>query len=333
MGDGIPEMISVCIPVYNGAQTIKETIQSVLSQTLKDIECVVVDNASSDQTVDVVRSIIDPRIRMFRNDKNIGCGGNLEECKKKAQGDILFYISADDIAAPNSLEKVSAAFALDERIGIVTRPYYWFETDVHRPVRATRQFKEQQVVSITDGFEKVLSVLALSDQISGMAFRKIYMKAGFGQDYFVEMSTQVASMLKECRAVILKENIVAVRIADNGAMKPYVYEKSPMMCWYDMIIKAYDGEVFRPLKDHLIRNFIANNFIGLVQIKNFSGYLALFREIGLLIKLNWLNIFKPTFWFFSLGTIIIPRTILWKMVVFYKNKINSAFLKNIKLGE
>ena len=326
-------MISVCIPVYNGALTIEETIASILAQTVKDFECVVVDNASSDTTPQVVKAIPDTRIRFFRNDKNLGCGGNLNECFNRVRGDVLFFMAADDIASPNALEKVMDAFAMDEKIGIVTRPYYWFQTDVRWPVRATRQFKERQVVSIGDDFDKVSSVLALSDQISGMAFRKKYMKATFGRDYFVEMSTQVAAMLKECRAVILKENIVAVRIADNGAMKPYVYEKSPMMCWYNMVTKTYEGDGFKPLKDHLIRNFIANNFIGFVQIKNFSGYRALFREIGLLIKLNWLNIFKPAFWFFSLGTIIVPRALLWKMVVFYKNKINSAFLRNIKLGE
>ena len=58
----INEKISVCIPVYNGAETIKQAIESVLSQTMSDFELVIVDNASTDNTVDLVKSVDDTRM-------------------------------------------------------------------------------------------------------------------------------------------------------------------------------------------------------------------------------------------------------------------------------
>lgn len=326
------EKVSVCIPVYNGASTILETIRSILKQTFADFELVVIDNASTDNTLEVIKMVKDERIKIYRNEKNIGCGGNLEECKKRATGDILFYISADDVADINAIRKVYDAFKISEDIGIVTRPYYWFDEGVSKPVRATRQFSGNQIVSINDSYEKIRDVIALSDQISGVAFRKKYMDFLFGQKPFVETASIIVPMLKTRKAVILKENIVAIRINKSGALNPVAYEKSPMLAWYNLITTTYCEEKFRSLKRYLIHNLVANNYIGLVQIKNFGSYKALFREIYYLIKLRWRNIFNLKFWLFSIGTIIIPRLILRKLVVIYKNKINSKFFKNIKIN-
>ena len=333
MGDGINKMICICVPVYNGEKTIRETIQSILAQNFKDFECIIVDNASTDQTVNVVKAVSDHRIRLFVNKNNIGCGRNIEECKIRAKADIIVYLAADDILSPNALQKILEAFSLGDNIGVVVRPYYWFTDNVSKPVRATKQFKSAEIVSINDSYEKIALVLALSDQISGMAFRKKYMDSSFGTDYFVEVATMAASVLKVSKAVILKENIVAVRISDNGAMQSYAYKKSPMLCWYDMITGIFHEENFKILVNYLVRGFVAKNFIGLVQIKNFADTKALLREIELLVRLNPLNVFNPAFWFFALGTIAIPRSLLWKIVVYYKARIGSHFLRNIKLGE
>ena len=213
---------------------------------------------------------------------------------------------------------------------MVIRPYYWFEEDVSKPVRITRQFSEEQIVSINDSYDKIVDVIALADQISGVAFRKKYMNFQFKNGYFMEMPSMVASMLKNHKTVILKDNIVAVRIGASGALNPIVYKKSPLMSWYNLITTTYSGKKFSGLKKHLIHNFIAKNYIGLVQIKNFGSYTALFKEIVYMVKLRWKNILTFQFWIFSVGTMIIPRFILRKLVVFYKNKINSTLLKNIK---
>lgn len=327
------ETVSVCLPVWNGAKTILQTIQSILNQTFKDFELVIVDNASTDNTADLIKSITDNKVNTLSiiNKINIGCGGNLEECKKRARGDILFYISDDDILDINALRKVYTAFQFSKDIGMVTRPYYWFDEDVSKPVRVTKQFYKNQIVTIKSPYEKIKDVIALSDQISGMGFRKKYMNFSFKNEHFVEMASVVPLMLKNCKAVILKDNIVAVRTTTSGyreGSNSLVFQNSPMMAWYNLITTTYYEDKFKELRQYLIRNFVAKNYIGLVQIKNFGSYKSLFKEIYYLIKLNWLNIFNPQFWFFSLGTIIIPRFTLKRLVAIYKNNINSQFLKN-----
>lgn len=330
----INEKISVCIPVYNGAETIKQAIESVLRQTMTDFELVIVDNASTDNTVDLVKSIDDERIKLFVNEKDLGVGGNLVVCKQKAAEDILFYLCADDVLASNALELVISAFSMSSDVGIILRPYYWFSQNFHKPVRATKQFSETEIVSIDGSYDKIKEAISSAGQISGIAFRKKFIKTSFKNDPFLEMASVVAPTLKECKAVILKDNIVAIRIGNNnGAMDPAAYKKSPMLSWHQLIVKTFYEERFAELRKYLIKNFVTNNYISLVQIKNFGGFKALFREIFLLTKLQWLNIFNISFWFFSLGTIIVPGFLLRKMVGMYKNNINSRFLKDIVISD
>ncbi|MFH1062540.1 MAG: glycosyltransferase family 2 protein [Candidatus Omnitrophota bacterium] len=330
---GLKEKVSVCIPVYNGAGTILETVNSILKQTFTDFELLIVDNLSTDDTIAKVKTIKDPRIKIIINEKNVGCGGNLNVCKEKASGDIIYYLCADDIADINALKRMYEAFQKSDNIGIVTRSYYWFIESVAQAVRVKKQFKSDVTVSINNNFEDVRDVIALSDQISGIAFRKKFMQDfSFLNQAFVEMASMVVQVLKISDAVILRDNTIAVRIDRNGSMNPAIYVKSPMMVWYDLIIKSFDEEKFIPLRRYLIDHFIANNYIGLVQIRSFGGIRYALREIYYLIKLRWENVFNLRFWFFSLGVIIIPNRLLQGLVVYFKNRVNSNFLKNIKIN-
>ena len=64
-------LVSVCIPSYNNADYIAETIQCILNQSLTDLELVICDDHSSDKTVDVINTFKDERIRLFINEMNV----------------------------------------------------------------------------------------------------------------------------------------------------------------------------------------------------------------------------------------------------------------------
>ena len=98
-------LISVCIPAYNNADYIAETIQCILDQTLQDLELVICDDHSKDKTVDVIKSFDDPRIRLIINEQNLGMSGNWNNCLKHCRGKYFKLICADDMLAPNALEK------------------------------------------------------------------------------------------------------------------------------------------------------------------------------------------------------------------------------------
>lgn len=327
------EKLSVCIPVYNGQRTIAETLRCVLSQSLSDFELLIVDNASTDNTVNIVKSFTDARIKLVVNERNMGCGLNLEACKKHTSGDIIFFISADDLAQRDALLKVRDAFSISDDIGVVTRPYFWFEESPLKPIRATMQFEEIDIVSLDSPLEKIRNAVALFDQISGMSFRKRYMQFEFSQEPFIEIAKMAIPMMRISKVVILSDNIVAVRISDNGSMNPAVYTNSPLLAWYRVIMESFPGVEYQYIREYLVKRFVANNYVGLVQIKVFGGWKSLFREIVALIQLRWSNIICCQFWFFAFGTFLLPGNLLRRFASGYKKKINRVFLdKRISKG-
>ncbi len=110
-GPAAPPLVSVCIPVYNGACFIGQAIQSVLGQSFADFELVVVDNASTDGTPEVVQGHGDPRLRLLRNAANLGAEANWNRCLEEARGQLIKLLPADDLLYPECLARQVAVFA------------------------------------------------------------------------------------------------------------------------------------------------------------------------------------------------------------------------------
>jgi len=108
-------VVSVCIPVYNTERFIADAVTSALSQTYRDFEIVIVDNASTDTTPQLLAGFTDPRIRLFRNDENIGAAGNFNRAVSLARGRYLKVLCADDVLYPSCLEQQVAVFEADAR--------------------------------------------------------------------------------------------------------------------------------------------------------------------------------------------------------------------------
>lgn len=95
--------ISVVIPVYNGEQTIRETIESILNQTFCDLEVIVINDGSQDSTLDTVKSIPDPRLQVFSY-TNAGLATSRNRGIFHAAGDYISFIDADDLWTPDKLD-------------------------------------------------------------------------------------------------------------------------------------------------------------------------------------------------------------------------------------
>ena len=97
-----------------------------------------------------------------------------------------------------------------------------------------------------------------------------------------------------------------------------------------MIKTIFDKPKYKLARKYALEQ-ASTNFVGLVQIKNYSSYKNLIREILILIKNRPLNLLNVSFWFFSLGTIVVPRSILKKMVDNFKNTINARRYRNLQI--
>jgi len=98
-------LVCICIPTYNAATTIMETLQSILAQTYPNLVIHVSDNASTDETLKLIETFSDPRIIIYRNDVNVGGEGNFNRCIEQAVGKYTAIFHADDIYEPDMVAK------------------------------------------------------------------------------------------------------------------------------------------------------------------------------------------------------------------------------------
>ena len=111
--------VSICIPVYNGEKTIKDTILSIINQTYKNIEIIISDNKSTDNTVSVVNEFKDSRISFYKNDSNIGLARNWNKCLEKCTGKYIHFICADDTLSPECIEEKVKIMESDKDVVMV----------------------------------------------------------------------------------------------------------------------------------------------------------------------------------------------------------------------
>lgn len=328
-------VFSILVPTYKGGAVIVDTLKSILSQDFTNYEIIISEDCSGDNIKEVVDSFRDSRIKYYENSENLGYPGNLEEARKYATGKYIYLMGQDDILGEKALRNTYEAFQISEDIGAVTRPYFWFDSDVAKPVRAKKQLNslKNEIVTIADSLERIITLFSTLDQLSGLAYKREYMDIPFHTDIFPCHVYPFASIFKTRPVVFLKDYNVAVRIGTSQTRHiSSIYEKSPVQSWVELFESVYRGRGYKEFRKGMISHFVANNYVGLVQIKNYGKYGYLLREIFVLIKYRKENLLNFVFWFYSLGALMVPQALLIPLVDLYKKKINSAFLKDIKFS-
>ena len=114
-----PPKISVLIPVHNGADTLAETVASILEQTFTDFELLLFDDASTDASPKIINSFTDTRIRRFRSDINLGISAARNRLMELASGEYLAVMDHDDLSAPQRFAKQVALLDNNPEIAMV----------------------------------------------------------------------------------------------------------------------------------------------------------------------------------------------------------------------
>lgn len=97
--------ITVLMPVYNAEQFLREAMDSILNQSFRDFEFLIIDDGSTDASISMIQQYQDPRIRLIRNEKNMGISPTLNRGIELASSDLIARMDADDISYPNRLQK------------------------------------------------------------------------------------------------------------------------------------------------------------------------------------------------------------------------------------
>jgi len=116
--------VSVIIPCYDGADTIDQAVDSVLRQTFSDLEVIVIDDGSTDDSVERVSSINDDRLTLLENEANEGIPATRNRGIRRSKGKFLCFLDQDDIWLSKKLEYQIEIITSDTEIGVVYSPFY-----------------------------------------------------------------------------------------------------------------------------------------------------------------------------------------------------------------
>lgn len=174
--------VSVIIPAYNTEKYIAHAISSALSQTLSNIEVIVVDDCSTDNTVEVVRSFFDPRLKLLLNPVNLGAGGARNNALQAAKGEWIAVLDSDDWYAPQRLE-ILVGIAERENADFVADDLYLIEDGSSSPWGTMIDESGEKISSI-EQFEAAEFILSDIENREGLHLG--FSKPLFRREFLVE---------------------------------------------------------------------------------------------------------------------------------------------------
>lgn len=111
--------ISVLMPVYNGERYLCEAVESILGQTFMDYEFIIIEDGSTDSTWEILTEYRDPRIRLVKNNHNMGVTRSLNNGLRLAKGEYIARMDADDVSLPERFEKQVEYMEAHPEIGVL----------------------------------------------------------------------------------------------------------------------------------------------------------------------------------------------------------------------
>ena len=220
-------LVSICIPTFNAEKTVVSTLHSILDQTYQNLEIIVVDNDSTDNTLILLQKFNDPRIKIYKNSKNIGGEKNWSRCIELAKGKYIAIYHADDLYTREMVEKQVLVFQDNPFIGAVfTMANHINDCGelIRGECKLPIELKGKSIYYFSEIFISILqygnflicpSVMVRSALYKELAF---FNDERFGTSADLDMWLRV---LEKYPIVILNENLMDYRI--SNAQGGYVY--------------------------------------------------------------------------------------------------------------
>ncbi|MDP2239876.1 MAG: glycosyltransferase [Burkholderiales bacterium] len=210
-------LVSICIPTFNYGRFLPEVIRSVLSQSLSDFELIVVDNASTDATVELMETFVrsDPRISFYRNAENVGIVQNFNRALGYAAADYVKILCADDLLAPSALERSLALIQSNPAVSLVTTGRLLVNYRL-RPVGYISYCSKQGSVDGTKVIDRCLFGTNYVGEPSAVMFRRQQAAAGFDENYphLLDMAMWF-HLLEQGRLACIPEPLTYIRQHKN----------------------------------------------------------------------------------------------------------------------
>ena len=204
-------LVSVLMNCYNVEKFIYKSIKSVLQQSYKRIELIILDDASKDKTLQIIKSFKDKRIRLFLNKKHLGLGPSRLKAIKKIKGDYVAISDADDYNSLKRIEKQLKILQSDKNISLVCSWVKLVDIQNH-PIGEIKLNLDTKEIKETLFWKNILPHASI------MYKKKLAKKVGwyskkleYSQDYDLSLK-----LLKNYKCHIIKEFLANARIRKDS---------------------------------------------------------------------------------------------------------------------
>ena len=335
-------LVSVCIPTFNNAKFIKKTLDSIINQTHANIEIVVIDNASTDNTQEIVGSYSDNRIRYHRNSKTIHCLSNWNICIELAKSEFVAIYHSDDIYEPMIVEKeievlqqnhsIGAVFCLDN---IIDENDQFVKTGANLP----HYFDTNLGISFEELFPLMLNEFpSFIIAPTFMARKSMFKDVGFfdankfGESLGSAGDTDLWLRISQKHDIcILNERYIQRRVSVHQGSKLYSIRKVTRANHFVVLDNFMENPLYRKMvKDNVYNQYMFNKFIDdIVRSKNMITQGNKISARNLLMKAFSFNVLVSGFSKLSNMKAIL-RYITFLFLTFYEhpNRFINMFSKN-----
>jgi len=242
-------LVSVLIVSYNAERYIEKTLRSCLNQTYPDFEILVLDNNSSDRTVEIIKNLNDSRVTVFEGEKNVGPYAGLNFLLDRAEGEYIAIQDHDDIWLPEKIAKqVEFLKDNDDSIGCGTSTFYYFES------------KEVLILNKKSLYTDFVDHTSLVFRNKGFRYDVKHTLA----DEFFEKKT----LLKEGKICCLQEPLTVHRIKKGGgnlSSSRFTLSLKSMADFFS--VNAINVRSFFYLIDLFFGKFLSEGVVWLVRRK------------------------------------------------------------------
>lgn len=160
----MPPKVTVCVPTRDRVRYLVEAINSVMNQTFDDFELLVCDNASTDSTVETVRELRDPRIRLVRHPSNIGMAANWRYAVREASGIYCGVLADDDRWDPTFLERLLGPLEHDPGVDVAFSDHWIMDANGQVRLEDSEECNRRFRGGLRPGLHRPFTALALRQQ-------------------------------------------------------------------------------------------------------------------------------------------------------------------------
>ena len=210
--------VSVGMPVYNAARWLDRSIEAILEQTFEDLELVISDNASTDESFDIAQRYADKdnRVRLFRNPANLGVSKNYSRLVQYARGEYFKWASSNDLCDRTFIEKCVKILDARSDVSLCCPRTKLFVTD---PETGDEYAAGLQTLDANPlaRFRQVLEHVGLNNTINGLIRMSVLGETGLMRSHYASDVTLLAEIALRGKLVELPEYLFFRRFDEESA--------------------------------------------------------------------------------------------------------------------